>query len=529
MGIVHMIWRWLKVNKTIILIVLLVAVIGNIAATHWYQYQLNPDAISYFTIAQKYASGDFWHAINSYWGPLLSWLLVPAVWLNINLVVAAKVISIFAVIITMLTAYIFLRRQAVGIAVANIVAVLIAVLILPIVLGLNSGDFLMALAVVLFAISSISLVQSNRPVHAIATGATGAMMYYSKGIGFYLFLAVIFLCWLVIDTHSKKESLRKYLIAIGAFLVLTLPFIIVASIKYNHPTVNSSGPYNLYLNSPLSDGTFHPWIKYGPNPPPNNSAISAWEDPAYLIPIIPGNDWSPLNSKSDILNYFSRIFGPNLIKIREMVNHFGVAVIFGCLLMVVGSFGKRDRQVYQIFFFICLLLVAAYSIITVEPRFLLGPATLAIMAAGLWIGEIQKVKLFSRLQVLMAALIICGISILGASQPIIESRGAGKLHYKQAQSLKNIIPPRANVISNRLDTIDTCYWLGLRCYGVFIVPEVDSQAYHSRLKELEVNYLIIYHISGPLNIAEQNFIDKYYRLIDSHYIDGDKIATYILM
>jgi hypothetical protein len=35
------------------------------------------DATLYLSIAQKYVNGDFVNAINGYWGPLLSWLMVP--------------------------------------------------------------------------------------------------------------------------------------------------------------------------------------------------------------------------------------------------------------------------------------------------------------------------------------------------------------------------------------------------------------------------------------------------------------------
>lgn len=65
-----------KINKGFG-IVLMVYAISGIFFLNYYQYQINPDGICYISIAQKYLSGNYGSAINGYWGPLLSWLLVP--------------------------------------------------------------------------------------------------------------------------------------------------------------------------------------------------------------------------------------------------------------------------------------------------------------------------------------------------------------------------------------------------------------------------------------------------------------------
>ncbi len=37
----------------------------------------SPDAVSYLRVAQYYAQGRWDLAVNAYWGPLLSWLMIP--------------------------------------------------------------------------------------------------------------------------------------------------------------------------------------------------------------------------------------------------------------------------------------------------------------------------------------------------------------------------------------------------------------------------------------------------------------------
>ena len=42
-----------------------------------YKYIINSDGISYISIARNYINGHLFYAINGYWSPLYSWLLIP--------------------------------------------------------------------------------------------------------------------------------------------------------------------------------------------------------------------------------------------------------------------------------------------------------------------------------------------------------------------------------------------------------------------------------------------------------------------
>lgn len=54
--------------------------------------QLNPDAVAYCRIAGYYAGGELDLAVTGYWGPLLSWLMVPCLKLGYAPLVAARVV-----------------------------------------------------------------------------------------------------------------------------------------------------------------------------------------------------------------------------------------------------------------------------------------------------------------------------------------------------------------------------------------------------------------------------------------------------
>ncbi len=60
--------------------------------TLWYVN--NPDAFQYISIAEKIAAGHFSLALNGYWSPLISWLIVVPVFFGIDGIIAFKALQI---------------------------------------------------------------------------------------------------------------------------------------------------------------------------------------------------------------------------------------------------------------------------------------------------------------------------------------------------------------------------------------------------------------------------------------------------
>src|SRR5437588_11516935 len=67
-----------------------------------YQYQVDPDGISYINIAHLYALRDFHDAVNGYWGPLISWLLVPLLLAKLLPLYAYKILTLIIGLFTFL-------------------------------------------------------------------------------------------------------------------------------------------------------------------------------------------------------------------------------------------------------------------------------------------------------------------------------------------------------------------------------------------------------------------------------------------
>ena len=64
-------------------VLMLVSMLNNLP-------RLNTDAIAYMRVAEYWSTGNLDFAVNGYWGPLLSWLMVPFLWLGVETLFAAK-------------------------------------------------------------------------------------------------------------------------------------------------------------------------------------------------------------------------------------------------------------------------------------------------------------------------------------------------------------------------------------------------------------------------------------------------------
>jgi hypothetical protein len=82
-----------KPRDFVILAMLIYLIIG-VCLLKYYRYRINPDGVSYISVAQKYAAGNFKQAVNGYWSPLFCWLLVPLLAIRIEPLLATKILNL---------------------------------------------------------------------------------------------------------------------------------------------------------------------------------------------------------------------------------------------------------------------------------------------------------------------------------------------------------------------------------------------------------------------------------------------------
>ncbi|WP_420452862.1 hypothetical protein [Ilumatobacter sp.] len=244
------------------------------------------DAVSYISIAESWAEGRWGDALNAYWSPLLSWLLVPAAWIGAPMFPAALAVSVAIGAFVMWQ----LRALAEAVGVGPSISASLALAAIPFVLhaayGLLSPDLLVA-ALLLGYLTELARVDGDgieapaaNPRRGWRIGAWASLAFLAK------FFALPFVvAHLVVWSIARRARRRPEDAGLGVagrtaavVGVVVLAWSVPLSISYGAPTVSTTVTYHLAVADPASPGNAFWWA--GLLEPPNPSAVSAWEEPS---------------------------------------------------------------------------------------------------------------------------------------------------------------------------------------------------------------------------------------------------------
>ena len=345
-------------------------------------YLSNADAVSYISVAQKYARGDFSEAVNGYWSPLLSWLLVPPILLSINPVLAAKGLILIGGLA--LSFGIFLLGRRFGLS--GGIRILLAALALPIilfryVLGPITPDLLVAAILVYYLYFVFDPEHFRKKRTWPLIGLLAALGYFAKSYAFFFFLAHFIALGVYHVFGSPRGSdrlkvMRRILGTMVVFLAVSGTWITALSLKYHGLTISTSGRIALSLHSPQSRGHFTESGRLIPTP--NPTAISAWEDPS-LYPFQPS--WNPLGSLKESKHFLSDL-RDNTVDMANILIKFSLWSLVILPLACVLSFWPRRHG--PVFLALATLLIydAGYAIVGVNTRYLYINEMLILLLAG---------------------------------------------------------------------------------------------------------------------------------------------------
>lgn len=497
-----------------------IVIVGALACL-WFPHQLNPDATAYFTIAEKYAHFNILEALNSYWGPLFSWLLVPFVWLGVGLDAAARGLLVMAAAATLLVMYRFWRARGLSqLAGTSMCLVAASVFAGWILLGATSPDMIFTFLVALLAVRLDRFLATPTTRNSVWLGCVGALLYFAKGFGLYLFLAVLagLTLWQWARV-GRTKTIRRIAPLVLSFAVLVVPFMIALSLKYHQPTTNSTGAYVHRVFGPLAQSR-HPMLTAGPFAPPNDTATTVWEDPTLMMPLMP--DWSPLQSRANLSYFWHKIILNNLTITITALSDMGALCVTAVLLLVMGCLnrgpGRTFRREYIVLTLLSLTMVGGYTLVLTEPRYLWPVIVLALMGTGLWVARLEEKQLLSGAQIVLASILIAGFYILPLPAKLHDSRESAQSLYAQSQSLRPILTPHTRVIADNFMEYNVCYYLQLHCYAVMRTPVPgEEDAYYEQLKAVGIAYFIDYHT--------RDADPRLHAFIEQHFVAVDTPAT----
>jgi 4-amino-4-deoxy-L-arabinose transferase-like glycosyltransferase len=444
----------------------------------FFQYTIAGDEISYINVAHAYASGHWGNAINGYWSPLYSWLMVPFLFIfGFKPIYGVYISKILTIIIGFFTILAVMRLAQLFTLNKTVLRVMMIAFVFPIVLYAllyQTPDLLLVLLLCLYFSLIYDKAYQNNLKYGLLCGIIGALAYFTKSFAFPFFLAHFILFNIIFYSKSvniEKKTIKKNLIlGLAIFFVLSGLWIGTISTKYDTLTFSTAGEYNQALVGPVyKDNAFDqgisPIYSIGLIQPPNNDTTSIWGDLSYFKM----DKWSPLDSWENF-KYEINLIISNIIYTFNIVESFmfGAIIIFIAMIVMIKS-SKIDmmtKNMLKYVFLTILIYIGGYCLIIPEWRYLWIIFTLLTISGFFIIDKLHKNDLISiNIRNFLLIFLFCSLVI----QPTLEiSYFANQkyIYYDLSNSLEMNYNIHGNLASNDWDgTSSIAYYLKSKYYG----------------------------------------------------------------
>jgi hypothetical protein len=458
-----------------------------------YHKFLNNDTLSYINLAERYAAGDWQHAINGYWSPMYCWLLCCCKLVHLPLLQSCYVINfIFAaagLYISCMLAFRYLTQPLFYFG--------LGLYTLLLMLFYAMSTLTPDLMATVFCLWFLFLTTDNRFTSTehipVLAGVVGACAYFSKAYNFapiHLFLALLIFFPLFKNTSSKLKYIIPVLKTYGTFIALAAIWITLLSIHEHRLVFATSGRLNYNLVNP----------SYGKNfpthenmyAPPFKTAYSIHTDPAHLLDAY---DWSPFSNSKNFHQQIDLIKGSIQELIRNLDGTGAKWLLLLCSLLVIAINRKKpvnenyDHSIHKItWFFVCYPLL--YLPLFILDRYILTciilfHLLLFFVAQRAW--SLLNKKLFTPVFILLLVVSVLPFLIRG-HRKLTQASGEyqyQKSFYQQLTQLSFLQDQSIAVYPDAIvEATQFCYYYHCRNFSSWTDKQYQS------LKQFNIRYLV---------------------------------------
>ncbi|MEO7313285.1 MAG: hypothetical protein ABIX01_23065 [Chitinophagaceae bacterium] len=347
-----------------------------------FRHVVDIDAIGYITVARHYATGDWHDAINGYWSPLNSWLMVPFVSMGFNGVMCFKIANLVFAIGALYQAQRLLRQFSFTSRQHSAILLTAMIMVLSYAMVQLAADMLFVW---------IFLWYVNEATHAdlvydtklnARLGLIAVIGFFAKtygGVFFVMHFSFLHLFWVPL-IQRKGWHLKNYSAGMLAFLPLVLVWMALLFHKYHIISFGYSGQLNWSWVLKGGQPDYQPFFY----PPPYAGATSRWVDPFYSQATLS----TPFQSK-ELLVKGLRLVGFNIKNAfwSTLWTSILSPVLLGWLLVKV----RMEKSLIP-FTTIIILFPLVYLLIFVEERYLWPLSILLLIASCVLLHESELRK-----------------------------------------------------------------------------------------------------------------------------------------
>ncbi len=472
-----------------------------------FKYCLEADLYSYLSIAKKYVQGDFYHAINLYWSPFFSWLLIPfelsglptlLVFKYLFVAFGAGIIWLFHKMLVHQQAPFFVRAAATG----GVTAFCIYFS-----LYYSMPDIFSVFFYLLYFSWHKELFDNRKT--AIISGVLGGVCFFIKAYSLpflLLYSAVLIGAKWLIDQDLTKLQIKHFSVYLLTLLLVSSCWIIPMSIKNGGLTIGRSGAFNYHMKMsvPFQKQLDYPY-EHQLLPPPNPSAISYWEDPSTM------NDALEKQSKST-LGIQAFITLQNIFVLGKTVHYYNpfffLIVIILAIRLLRGVLNRAivfRQELITAALFIGIY-PSGYLLLFINERYQWVIFIFVLYLAALLFTELASKFSLKRWDQLIAGL---GFFLVTAYAPVdrlqvLHRRLAPiqKVDMAKALKIKEVIPQHARIAFDEHwgKGLVTAFVNDNQYYGIFAKNKSSVELY-ADIQRFQIEYVVLYLEATKTDLA----------------------------
>lgn len=504
-------------NNISLILALITFLIIGIILIRYYQYQINPDGLVYMKIAKLYLSGDYNAAISAYWGPLISWLLIPFFIINSNplyILLSTKILFLIVGFFTIIginkLSYTFEMEE-------NIRSVIIFAsvpIILYFVFSVITPDLLMVCILVFYLSIIFDSEYSNKISNGLFCGVLGSLAYLTKSYSFLFFIAHFFMFNLLHyfkNIQNRRNILKNLFLGFAVFLIVSGIWIGLISQKEGEITYGTAGKFNYYLVSPESKGFGLPHylgeIKYD----------------GSLTPIADTKQWSPFESRSNF-KYQLDIIYLNIIKafnIMKLFSYFSLIILITYSLFLLKPFKEisTDYRLYPIL--TITIFILGYILILIEERYLWIIYILLLLMGGYLLNTLFKYDFFTNNKKILVCVVFILSFIWMPVSFLNENINLNKDIYDISNNIETQCNIKGNIATNygesRVSMAYLSYYLETNYLGQ-TKKDISDSKLQDQLRKYDIDFYFVWGNNTP------SFFNEYTEVTNGK-INGLKIYS----
>jgi len=239
---------------------------------------IEPDAVSYLRTAQHYLDGNTRLAVNGYWGPLFSWLLVPCLALGAAPLTAARIVMGASAVVFLFGSVRLFKVMLWQPSRVLLSSALTGIFTAYWSVSTITPDLLMS-GLLLLGISK-TIEDDLKRRQALAAGLFYGFAYLAKSVALPVSLVLMILLpnlRVAVGSQPVRTCLRRESWTLLGFTLIALPWIILLSRHYGYPTFSTAASINHALVGPGDLAPYHVMLHSYIVPQPGR--ISFGEDP----------------------------------------------------------------------------------------------------------------------------------------------------------------------------------------------------------------------------------------------------------